>query len=98
YGQELARRDAAVQAFLSEKLAALIDELRRHTTDYLVAVIRKDGEELPQGIGLSLAAGDVRREVVNRWRDYLKETAKQPHPVFDAWNQLAALPANGFAE
>ncbi|HEV3025506.1 MAG TPA: DUF1549 and DUF1553 domain-containing protein, partial [Pirellulales bacterium] len=98
YETELAKREAVLEAFVAEKIAALIDELRSRTTDYLVAVVRKDGQELPQGIGVSLAPGDVRREVVTRWRNYLQETAKEPHPVFGPWHTLAALPADGFAE
>ena len=97
YVQELNQREAAYQAFLSEKTTLLIDELRAHTTDYLVAVVRKDGQELPQGIGVSLGAGDVRREIVDHWKTFLDETAKQPHPVFYPWHQLAGLPAEGFA-
>jgi cytochrome c553 len=98
YETELAKRKAVLEAFVAEKLAALIDELRARTTEYLVAVVRKDGQELPQGIGISLGPGDVRREVVTRWRNYLQETAKEPHPVFGPWHALAALPADGFAE
>ncbi|MGE5193429.1 MAG: PSD1 and planctomycete cytochrome C domain-containing protein [Deltaproteobacteria bacterium] len=97
YEQELSKREAAVEAFVSEKLAALVDELRAHATDYLVAVVRKEGQDLPQGIGISLGPGDVRPELVNRWKAYLTETAKQPHPVFGPWHDLAHLPADGFA-
>jgi hypothetical protein len=98
YEQELAKREAAVQAFVSEKFAALIDELRSHTTDYLVAVVRKDGQEPPQGVGISLGPRDIRPELVGRWKTYLEETTKQPHPVFGPWNELARLPAEGFGE
>ena len=98
YEKELAQREAALQAFLSEKLAALTDELRARSTEYLVAALRKDGQELPEGAATSLGSDDLRRGVLNRWREYLNETAKEPHPVFYAWHQLAALPAEGFAE
>jgi cytochrome c553 len=98
YETELAKREAVLEAFVAEKIAALIDELRSRTTDYLVAVVRKDGQELPQGIGVSLGPGDVRREVVTRWRNYLQETTKEPNPVFGPWHALAALPPEGFAE
>jgi hypothetical protein len=98
YEQELAKREAALQAFVSEQFAVLIDELRAHATDYLVAVVRKEGQVLPQGIGISLGPGDIRPDLVNRWRTYLEETAKQPHPVFGPWNELAKLPADGFAD
>jgi cytochrome c553 len=98
YETELAKREAVLEAFVAEKLGTLIDELRSRTTDYLVAVVRKDGQELPQGIGISLGPGDVRREVVTRWRNYLQETAKEPHPVFGPWHALAALPADGFGD
>ena len=97
YETELAKREAVLDAFIAEKLAALIDEFRSRTAEYLVAAVRKDGQELPQGIGVSVGPGEVRREVVTRWRNYLQETAKEPHPVFGPWHELAALPAEGFA-
>lgn len=98
YEAELHKREQALSDFTSEKLAALSNELKAHTTDYLVAAVRKEGQTLPDGIGVSLGPGDVRKEIVDRWKAHLGEMAKQPHPVFLAWHQLAALPAEGFAE
>ena len=98
YEQELAKREGAWSAMQTEKLAALIDELRSRTADCLVVAADKDGQALPDSVALSIGSGEVRREIVKRWRDYLAETAKQPHPVFGPWHQLAALPLEGFAD
>lgn len=98
YEQELSKREGAVKAMQTEKLAALSEELRSRTADCLVAVADKDSKALPEAVALAIGSGEVRREIVTRWRDYLAETAKQPHPVFGPWHQLAALPAEGFAD
>lgn len=98
YEQEVAKREGAISAMQAEKLTALIEELRSRTSEFLAVAADKDGQALPDAVPLAIGSGEVRREVVTRWRNFLAETAKQPHPVFGAWHQLAALPAEGFAE
>ena len=98
YEQELAKREGAFTVMQSEKLTALIEELRLRTPECLVAMADKESKALPDSVALAIGSGEVRREIVNRWRNYLAETAKQPLPVFGPWHQLAALPAEGFAD
>ena len=98
YEQELAKRESAVSAMQTEKLAALCDELRSRTADCLFAVADIDRMSLPESIVVAIGSNEMRREIVTRWRDYLAETAKQPHPVFGPWHQFAALPSDGFAD
>lgn len=98
YEQEIAKREGAFTAMQNEKLAALADELRSHTAECLVAAADKESQALPESVALVVGSGEARREIVKRWRDYLAETAKMPHPVFGPWHQLAALPAEGFAD
>lgn len=96
YEAELQKRDKAYQDFLSSKLESLAEELRTQVTDYLVAAIRKDGQPLPEGIDLSIGAGEIRPPIVQRWKAYLKETANGSHPVFGPWHALSRLPGEGF--
>jgi len=96
YEQEIGKLRGAVDAYIAERVAAFTDNMRAHAIDYLVAVVRKDGEELPKEGGLTLKPEDIRPELVNHWQAYLAETAKQPHPVFGPWHELARLPADGF--
>jgi cytochrome c553 len=98
YEQELGKREGAFTAMQTEKLAALIEELRSRTVECLAAAADKDSKALPESVALAIGSGEVRREIVTRWRNYLAETAKQPHPVFGPWHQLAELPAEGFAD
>jgi cytochrome c553 len=96
YEKEVAKREGETEAYISDQLAALIEELRSHTADVLAVVANKDAKSLPDSVKLAVGSDEVRREFVNRWRSYLTETAKQPHPVFGPWNELARLPAEGF--
>lgn len=96
YERELAKREGEIEGFVAEQLTALIAEIRSHTADVLAVVIDKDAKSLPDSVKLELGSDEMRREVVNRWRNYLAETAKQSHPVFGPWNQLAAVPAENF--
>ncbi len=96
FEQELGKLQGAIEGYLVERVAAFSDDLRAHALDFLVAAVRKDGEPLPAEIVLSRKPEDIRRELVNRWKSYLAETAKQPHPVFGPWHELARLPAEGF--
>lgn len=99
FQKELAKREKEVADFASGKHAALLDELRSKVSDYLVAVVRKNGnEKLPTGIGLSISPGEVRPSMVSRWQDYLRGTAEKHHPVFAPWHEFAKLPAEGFEE
>jgi hypothetical protein len=98
YERELARREGAWTAMRTEKLAELADELRSLTADCLVAVADKDATALPDSVALSIGSDEARREIVTRWRNYLAETAGQPHPVFGAWQQLVALAPEGFPD
>src|SRR5262249_54084165 len=93
-----AKRQKVFDDYVAERLAKLRDELRSKTGDYLVALVRKESESPPEGAERSLGPGEVRREVVDRWRKLLAETAAAPHPVFGPWQQLAALPAESFAD
>ena len=64
--------------------------------DVLAVVADKEAKSLPDAVKLAIGSDEVRRELVNRWRNYLGETVKQPHPVFGPWNELAKLSAEGF--
>ena len=98
YEDELKKREAALDEFIAAKRSELEDELRNRVTDYLVAVVRKEGENIPDGIGISVGTGELRPPVVRRWKEFLDEQAKQPHPVFGPWTAFSKLSADGFAE
>jgi hypothetical protein len=89
YEEELQRRQAAIEQFLSAAESELRDELRAKSGLYLQAASRPDPK--PRAL-------DVKPLVVKRWRNYLAETAKTPHPVFGPWHALLSLAAEGYAE
>jgi len=101
YVQELQRRQAAAQMFLTTSEEEIRDELRAMTGDYLAAVIRPDDTK-PEGDRNGKpevrGAPEVRGVIVQRWRNYLTSLAEKPHPVFGPWQALTQLPAEKFAE
>ena len=40
----------------------------------------------------------LRHYFLSRWRNYLSETKKSPHPIFHPWHSFAALPEAQFAD
>ncbi|MBI3862483.1 MAG: PSD1 domain-containing protein [Planctomycetia bacterium] len=97
YERELGKLEGETNAFIGENLAALVDELRTRTADALAVVADKDARALPDAVKLTVGSDEARRMLVTRWRDYLAETAKQPHPVFGPWHELARHSGEEFA-
>lgn len=97
YVAELEKRERVVQDFLQSKRVEVLNQLRGQTLDYLVAAAKKEGQSLPDGIGVSLGPNDLRPEMVTRWKNFIASTAREHHAVFAPWHALAALPEAGFA-
>ena len=91
---ELNKLKAEKDAFRSKTRDEAIAKARERSTDYLARVAIDGGDNLLEKIPfLSLGPNDLRRKLVDRWRDYVKKTAKPDHPVFGPWHDLVAVPA-----
>ncbi len=89
---------AAVQKFLDAQYALLSETARLRVADYLVRVATAPPDPLETAIYfLSLAPGDLRPQIVHRWRRYLERHARLDDPVFGPWRELVDLPETGFA-
>ena len=96
--REVARQRAAMEEFLTTRVTALRNDFRARDklTQYLLAaegVLEKKDNEVrafakEQGLD---------ERILQRWVRYLKNTTRNPHPVFAPWHALAALPAADFA-
>jgi len=98
YEAELAKRVQAREEFLAEEHRKLLDDLRSHAADYLVAIVREQPNmqqlTMPD---LSFSPGEVRPGMVDRWRSFLGGRLKEDDLVFGPWQRLSQLSAEGFA-
>jgi hypothetical protein len=97
--QELTSRRQAFDTFRDEKHRELEHELRLRAGDYLAMIASEKGAEHGDDqAAVSLGAGELRRRIVERWREYLKQSAARHDPVFALWHEFAALDEANFAE
>ncbi len=97
--QELTSRQQAFDAYRDEQHRALEHELRLRAGDYLARIAIEKSEEPADGqAAVSLGSGELRRRIVERWREYVKQSATRHDPVFAPWHELAALEVATFAE
>ena len=87
YKTELSKREQKFEAFKDGKHAELLEAARQNVTEYLVRVVTKKPEDLLAKLPfISLNADDLKPKLITRWRQYLKDNAREDHPV---WKALA---------
>ncbi|MCY2967718.1 MAG: DUF1549 and DUF1553 domain-containing protein, partial [Planctomycetota bacterium] len=96
YVAELEKREKVAQNFLEEKRVEVLNQLRGQSVEYLLSIVQKDGQPIPEAIRVALGLRDVRNEMVTRWRNFVASTAREHHPIFAPWHVLAALPDGEF--
>ncbi len=83
YEAELHKRKKAVEDYFREQKEKLLAQLRRRTSDYILAAIRGvPGLDLPEDVGLSFNEDDLRPAFVIAWRRYLARRAAPEDRVF----------------
>ncbi|HET6883307.1 MAG TPA: PSD1 and planctomycete cytochrome C domain-containing protein [Pirellulales bacterium] len=99
FKQQRAELQKAVEDYRTQKHAELEKLFRSQAGDYLAQLIReRPGEPPYEEPMLSIAPGDLRPPMVDRWRQFLKQTAASRHAVFLAWHELAAIPPAEFSQ
>ncbi len=98
FQQELGKLQGECDTYRDQQYAALLRELRTQAGDYFLAAVASkereaQGHERPM---LSLAAGDLRPSVLNRWRAHLQRQTPD-NPLFGLWQQLKNTPEPQFA-
>src|SRR5439155_7335057 len=92
----LHEREEKLNATFRKKCDELSDRLRNQTVEYLNAVL--DVDKLPSEEFYAIRGpDDLNPTIVRQWDNYLRQTAKQIHPVFAIWHELAPVPAADFA-
>ena len=98
FEKELKVREAEVNKFIDQQHAAVLDESRSRVAAYLAEVSNpRTGGDVLKDLGRRLNPGELRPQVVARWRDFLNVTSKQHHPVFAPWHDFARLTGDGDA-
>jgi hypothetical protein len=90
--KDLAKLEAARDAYLAEHSAKLADELRRNVRDYLGQLILERHEKSSvKEFEFVFDAGDPRPLVVTRWRNFVNGAKKKPDAVWRAWAAFDAI-------
>jgi cytochrome c553 len=87
FEREFESRQTALEEYEPKHYAALLNEFRSRSADYLVAAL---AGRVPPQQPLPIAAGEIRQVVVERWIDFLEQT-DQRDPLFGPWHEFAAL-------
>jgi hypothetical protein len=98
FEKKAAPKRAELQKMLDAQFALLSEQARRRVGDYLVRVATTDPDPLETAIFfLSLAPGDLRPQIVARWRRFLGSPKRLDDPVFGPWQDFMSLPAGDYA-
>jgi hypothetical protein len=96
--QKKAELQKEVDDYRAAKQHELEERFRSQAGDYLAQLIRRQGEPPQEEPMISLSPGELRPQMVERWRRYVERPGASKDPVFAPWHALAALPAAEFAE
>ena len=97
FEKELKVREAVVNKFREERASQITGDLRAPAkiADYLLAA--HDTANLDDAARRDFAKQrDLRPYFIERWRTFVRETAKSHHPILAPWHALTALRANDY--
>ncbi|MDB6032540.1 MAG: Protein of unknown function (DUF1553)/Protein of unknown function (DUF1549)/Planctomycete [Verrucomicrobiales bacterium] len=94
YLEERKKREAELKEFNETKQKEVLEKLRSHVGDYLLAA--HDADKLADKSKLESLARERKLDpgVVRKWKDYLKD--RKTDSAFAAWSALAVLPETNF--
>jgi cytochrome c553 len=95
YQQELQHRQIIYEDMAREQSAVMRGRLRMQVGDYLKALAAGTPEQDLSEKFLSFRTDDMRPQVLERWRTYLK-TLSEDDPVFAPWLRLSRMPKAEF--
>ncbi len=98
YLAELQKREDEVARNLEAKEREMTDDFRARAGEYLIAIAtRRAGEDrAEEKPNSNLAAGELNRQVLRRWRSFLDEKAKEHDPIFAPWFLLSRIEEKEF--
>ena len=98
FRQELDKLRQASADYRREKRQELMHAARGRSAEYLARVLSEQSEELLQKLPfISLSPDELRPQLIERWRHFLRQQAKPDHPVLGPLHDLARLDEAQFA-
>ncbi len=99
YLAELKKREVEVDRSIEAKEREMTDDFRSRAGEYLIAIAtRRPGEDRADEKPTSnVAAGELNRQVLRRWRSFIEEKRKEHDPVFAPWLLLSGIEEKDFA-
>jgi mono/diheme cytochrome c family protein len=100
FEQELSKRQEELTQFDAKKHGEILDQVRQQAGDYMALSLagRERNSPLLRAITfLKVNLGDVRRRLVERWREYLSREAKPEHAALALWAELSPVEGDSFA-
>jgi hypothetical protein len=94
---ELNNRKKAVEEYERAKRGELEHQLHGLAGEYLMQVAQRKADAGGDKIMSSMGTDELRRPIIERWRQTIQRSASQHHPVFAAWHELAAVGPEAFA-
>jgi hypothetical protein len=96
YEKELAAKQKELVDFDTQAHASLLEKVRKQPADYLARALL-DERDLSRSFSFfSDNSKDLRRRLIEKWREYIKQNAKPEHAALGLWADLAALPTAEF--
>lgn len=97
FSTEMNARQKKLTDFVTGKHSALVASARSRAAEYLLGA-QAQMEKPPTDDFMLLAdTNDVNPTMTLRWQVALESARKKPHPVWQAWTEFAALPADQFS-
>jgi hypothetical protein len=99
FQQELAELERQWSEFLAKERGELQEEFRARAGDYLAQVVlEKLDKTSRQSPYFSLSRGEVRPQMVRRWREFLARRNEKSDSLFGLWHELTGGPAEQFGQ
>ncbi len=99
YAKQYEPKKQELAAFESKQFTLLSETARERAGDYFFHAATTDPDPLETAIFfLSLDPGDLRPQIVARWRRLIQRRATPDDPLFSPYRALADLPEKGFIE
>ncbi|MHC5543241.1 DUF1549 domain-containing protein, partial [Singulisphaera rosea] len=98
FEQQAEAKRNELRQFLDGQYKLLTEAARRRTADYMLKAATSAPDPLETAFYFpSLGPDDLRRQILTRWRRFLRERSRPDDPVFGPWHDLIALPDANFA-
>lgn len=95
----LAQKQAEIEKHLEAQYVAITEEARQRVGDYLHRIVAEKKDPLEDVVFfLSLSPGDLKPQLIARWRRFLQRRATAEDPLFGLWHDLSSLQKATFAQ